>query len=176
MTANDPLNQLLPIATPADNISWWPLAPGWWALIVIGFIFFASLLIFRNTIVYAYNMRKYKKNAILLLVELLDEQEKTNDQLIYLQNCNNILKRYIHTLSPNHPATSYSGNNWATFLRQNDKSKDIIGIYTLFSETIYQKSAIANETIDIDALHQWACYWIKNFHLDKNLYTPGVQK
>ena len=44
---NDPLSQLRDIHTP-DPVSWWPLAPGWWILIVLIIAAIVALVVWLN--------------------------------------------------------------------------------------------------------------------------------
>lgn len=85
MNQTDPLTNLRDIHLP-EAISWWPLAPGWWAAIILicAVILAVSVRLYRN-----HQRRLYRRQALLELqrietlaapqqmVELLDTLRRT---------------------------------------------------------------------------------------------------
>lgn len=62
----DPLAQLRDIHLPAD-ISWWPLAPGWWVLIIaLGLLIGWAI----TKLVQRYRARLYRRQALAALEQL----------------------------------------------------------------------------------------------------------
>jgi hypothetical protein len=66
MNQTDPLAQLRDIHLP-DPISWWPLAPGWWLLAIIGI---AGSVIAGRLLVKRYKNRSYRRQALAQLKRL----------------------------------------------------------------------------------------------------------
>lgn len=111
MTPEELLSQLKEIHEPAA-IGVWPLAPGWWVLII------ALLCI---TVLAAYGIRVHiKKNAwkkeAIHTVNLIKSQIDTHPPQQSLQQINQLIKRMaIHKL--NDPSISSStGDEWRTIL------------------------------------------------------------
>jgi len=159
--AADPLAQLLPIITPTDDISIWPLAPGWWALLCLLLILIAVLILNRQRILNALRLRRLKKETISKFQELYSNVQSKNGLQHYLQQSNLLLKQFLSS-QHNTAATTYSGSKWVTFLQQHDKNIPATQISELFSTSLYQKE-FDPDTTRVDEVHQWLCEWVKNF-------------
>lgn len=147
------LSQLKDIHLP-PAISNFPIAYGWWVSFVIALaMIIAAIYLFKK-------QRKksaIKREALVLLKEHYEEYKKDKDQKKFLQQCNQILKRYCITHYPH--AVSLSGHNWANFLIcYSQKTAFSDEIINALSEGIYQPSCQYNA----DDLYNTCVSWLKN--------------
>ena len=91
---NDPLAQLRDIHLP-EPILWWPLAPGWWVLIVLCLAF---AIWFISKAVQRWRANLYRRQALQKLTLLNNELSFTNDQKIVLVF--EILKQAVNSAYP----------------------------------------------------------------------------
>jgi hypothetical protein len=112
MNPQDPLSQLRDIHLPMP-ISWWPPAPGWWAL--------AAVLLILLGILGLWFWRRHQRNAYRrsALAELQTAGiafQTDNDALLYAQRLNQILKRVALIAWPQIEVANLSGHSWLAFL------------------------------------------------------------
>ena len=142
----DLLAQLNDIQTP-EPIGAWPLAWGWWALIiVIVVLLFISVQLFRKRI----QLLKAKKQALKLL--------KQADDLPALQKVSavsQILKRAALAYLPRTEVAQLNGDTWAKWLNQhNDKVQISPELLTLS----YQNSCTIEQA---NLYYSQALQWLK---------------
>lgn len=113
------MEQLRPMQLP-DPVSWWPMAPGWWFLLVL---FIASVIgmfwWFRRRWT---DPRRYALSELKNLQKCYFPQENSQqpaDQTALIVHCNQLLKRTALTLYPRHNVASLSGDAWINFLLNN---------------------------------------------------------
>ncbi len=99
----DPLAGLRPLHTP-DPVAWWPLAPGWWLLII-------AVLIVIGWGVLQYRKGARRRMALALLRGL--EQDGAPAGAV-----NVLLKRYALAAYPRKDVASLTGAAWVAFLRE----------------------------------------------------------
>ncbi len=99
------LSELQPIHPPAA-ISWWPPAPGWWALLLLSILLLH--LGWRR-----YRSRKTQRAALKELHEIEQNNVNPNEQLAQL---NRLLKRYLLSCNTATSSASLSGEAWLQFL------------------------------------------------------------
>lgn len=147
------LSQLKDIHLP-QAISDWPMAYGWWlslALIVI-IISLSIALILKQR-----KKNAVKRSAISLLERQYTQFKANNDSQLFLQQCNQILKRYCLTHYPE--AVSLSGPRWTDFLiRHSQKSFFNDHVANAISQGLYQDHCQYNA----DELYQACSSWIKS--------------
>jgi hypothetical protein len=80
MMQADSLAQLRDIQLP-EPISWWPLAPGWWVLIILatGIFGWAGLLLIKR-----YRANLYRRQAALKLGQITTQPDFTSNQKLVL--------------------------------------------------------------------------------------------
>ena len=112
MNAEDPLAALRDITAP-EAISWWPLAPGWWLLILLALAAFALLAerLWRH-----YRSNLYKRTAQELLKQLSDDFERHGNAQVTLAECLEILRRVARHRRDLHPSLPLSGSEFITAL------------------------------------------------------------
>jgi hypothetical protein len=147
------LSQLKDISLP-NAISDWPIAFGWWALLVITLLsLFASVYFWQY-----FKAKNANKKAALRLLKLKYHQfNADSDSVAFLQHSNQILKRYCLKQYP--AAVSLSGLAWIDFLIHHSEE-------TLFnkelahamSEGLYQEHCL----YDGDKLYVACVSWLKN--------------
>ena len=88
MNPQDPLANLQPLREP-ELIGWWPLAPGWWFLIVLVLLGIAALtyLCYRR-----YQANAYRRQAVAQLNGLHGRWLSDRDGRTYLSAINTLLK------------------------------------------------------------------------------------
>lgn len=108
MNAEDPFIALKPLHHPMD-ISWWPLAPGWWVLLAL------------VAVAMMYWLRPNKPlsmhdSALLELRELtkVQKQLKSNE---LVGHSNQLLKRYALAFYPDSGVGALVGEPWLAFLQ-----------------------------------------------------------
>lgn len=160
----NPLDQLRPIVLPQHDISWWPLAPGWWALIISPLVILALVYWLKPQILSRQAEKKRWQSIHSLLEKLyLECQSRKENSLAlqdYLQNSNAILKRTVHYFGSDPAIGSLIGDEWIKFLKKIYAPKTTSYAY-LYSQQLYAKTC--TENISLDELHHWACAWVKAF-------------
>ena len=95
--ATNPLDQLRDIHLP-EPILWWPLAPGWWLLIIMAMVLAAWLV---RTLYNKYSARLYRRQALKRLEQLA--QVESQQQLHQLFE---LLKQTANSAYPSlHPGS-----------------------------------------------------------------------
>lgn len=137
MNPGDPLQQLHDIVE-AQPVGWWPLAPGWWILMLIA----ACLIIWSFIFLYKRHKRlSWKRQAFKELRKLEtayflstpDLSTKTGNQDASNLNSelNIFLKRVLSSQNPNHDFRSQKPDDWRATLDEqvnvlSEREKDIL--------------------------------------------------
>ncbi|GGG56442.1 hypothetical protein GCM10011403_11980 [Pseudohongiella nitratireducens] len=173
MDLADALSQLRDIHMPADTTGFWPLAPGWWALIVL-------LLALMGWLLWRYIKKQQLQRHINAALKELDRCRETwlqqaalaakgspaTDQnaarLDYVNGVNAVLRRVALLHFPASTVASLNGKAWANFIAAQDRRNNL-------SEE--QSKALAHgrfaRQIDIDceALYNTARHWINDLYV-----------
>ena len=109
MNPNDPLAQLRDIHLPAE-VSWWPLAWGWWLLIAFAGAVLIWLIWF---LLKRYQAKLYRRQAQAQIDRLQQQQEANLLPAIFA-----ILKQTANTTYPEQRFGSLGINQFIAFLQQ----------------------------------------------------------
>ncbi len=166
----DPLSELADIHLP-DPIGLWPLAPGWWILIILGLI--AAFFLGRRFIA-QWKVNRGKMYALRELDKSLQEfrtakaaaPEADVDQLKlnFVSEINAVLRRVALKKFPRQNPASLSGESWITFLRRNG---DASLLNDEQAQTLSQGRFAKQWSVDEDALYQMAHKWISSLYLTR---------
>lgn len=96
-----------------DAVGWWPLAPGWWAVLLILAIF-AVWLIVRA-------MRRYKETAprryaLRELQRIEDEFRRQSDPVALGRQVSELLRRSMLAYAPRRDVAGLTGEAWLAWL------------------------------------------------------------
>lgn len=146
------LSQLKDIYLP-NTISEFPIAFGWWLLLIaILSVIIAGIYFWRKV----RNESATKRAALILLNNQYAQFKDNNDAQVYLQQSNQILKRYCLDKYPE--AVSLSGTAWTNFLiRHSHKTSLNTELVHAVSQGIYQKQC----QFDAHELHKAFSTWLK---------------
>jgi len=160
----DPLDLLRPIIPPEHDISWWPLAPGWWILMAL--VLLTALLAWwlrPRIVAHQIKLKRWQSTHQLLETLYLKCNQETDictALQYYLQGSNVIFKRAINYFGENQEIAALAGDNWVQFLKKIYIPKTG-GYAYLYGDQLYAKHC--TENIRLDDLHSWACSWIEAF-------------
>lgn len=137
-----------------EEVSWWPLAYGWWILLALTTLAIAALIY--------YFLRKRKRNAyrygaIKELNIAFAQWQQQNDAGAYLQSANAILKRSVLHFTAGHDVASQSGQAWLNTLAGSAKGPLSVELTDALNSQVYR----ANPQADIKLVHQEICIWLK---------------
>jgi hypothetical protein len=152
MNPQDPLANLHPLREP-ELIGWWPLAPGWWILLIVGFLCLASLIYL------ALKRRRrnaYRRRALRQLQTLFAECQDSQNEHQYLIELNTLLKSVALVAYPRDDVAASHGETWRAFLNSSLPPEQQFG--STLNDAVYQKTC---PDIDVDKLHRSAQLWIK---------------
>lgn len=158
------LSQLKDIHLP-QAISDWPMAYGWWLSLA-----FIVTIITLSIVVYLKQRNKsaVKRSALALLDRQFTQFKANNDSQLFLQQCNQILKRYCLTHYPE--AISLSGPRWTDFLiRHSEKAFFDDHVAYAISQGLYQNHCQYNP----EDLYQACVSWIKSNKDIKTVLKTG---
>ncbi len=147
-----------------DSILWWPLAPGWWVLIVLFVLIGLSFYWYKKT----YYGRKLKKNIKLELEQYYQQYHDKKNAQVFIQQLSALLRRIsLHQFEDKKIVNLY-GMAWLEFLdsklppNRTEYSSFKDGVGTIFLLGPYQK--IINEDVSpvYELVKQWLNYNLKN--------------
>ncbi len=145
------LDILHDIHTP-DGVDWWPLAPGWWLLLLLG----STLLIF--SILRQHRGHRLQREARAELKRIRQEFQDHRQQSQLSMEINILLRRVALTRAPRSLVAGLVGENWLKFLDQRSSDGE-------FSHGPGQVLGVApyapGAEVDAEALLQLAEQWIR---------------
>lgn len=162
--------QILPlrdIKLPAEP-GFWPLAPGWWILLVVVLLIGIFLLIKW----YRHQQRKKRWMAINDQLSTLEfEFRKNQDAQQLLSGISLFLRRFVKFQLKQPDATSLNGADWVEHLNQLDSQQTFSPFQTALTQGAFQ----AHCEYDTDGLLNTTRAFIKRHVMQpKKLETTGV--
>lgn len=153
MAESQALAQLHDIHLPTA-ISWWPLAPGWYLLILSSLIFIAVL--------YYVTRRRFryglaKRQALNLLEAYYQEYQSQANSQITSMKLSELLRRVALVYFPREQIANLQGEAWISFLNESSKSIDFDSLRDYLLKLPYQR---VNEK-DLEPLFKAVRSWIK---------------
>ena len=111
----DPLASLRPMHLP-EPVSWWPPAPGWWALATLATL---ALCLLGWWIVRRWRRLAFRREAINELDRLLNCYRIDGDNKAFVQAVNALIKRTVLAYESRQHISGLSGEKWLSFLQDN---------------------------------------------------------
>lgn len=152
MNPQDPLANLHPLRQP-EAIGWWPLAPGWWLLLVLGL---ACLMVLAYWLWRRRRSSAYRRVALARLAALQDQYRRDQDPRQYLDQLNTLLKSVALHAYPRRDVAALSGRPWLEFL-----NSSFTPIEPFPLELVTAGYRATPPAIDIDQSYRVASQWIK---------------
>lgn len=152
MNPQDPLANLHPLRDP-DMIGWWPLAPGWWILLIVAIITLTSLTYW---LIRRYRRNAYRRQALLQLDQLHRDLQAGGNSSEFATRVNALLKRVALTAYPGDEIASRHSESWQSFLNQQLQAD--MQFHDDFATAAYRKTC---PELDTSQLQQAARQWIK---------------
>jgi len=152
--------QLRDVHLPSE-ISWWPLAFGWWLLIGASFVCLIALTIYVRR-----QRRKamYRKTALAELNHAFDRWRNDQDTARYLRAANAVLKRCVLHIAPEQHLVARTGKLWLNTLNEFVKQPLSSKTENALTKECYQ----AQPGTDIESLHTELRAWLGS-HRPRNL-------
>ncbi len=95
-----------------DAISWWPLAPGWWMLLLAALLIISALLVSRKI----YRSRQLKRD-IQSEIDLIRSQfQKTQNRSQLAKSLSILLRRASISFYPEANIAGLTGEHWLDYL------------------------------------------------------------
>lgn len=153
MVDNPLLKQLHDIHLP-HAIGVWPLALGWWFLILFFVISLPLGIYYINRFLKAYRL---KKIYLLELANIKKHYLQDKNARRSLEKLAELLKSFALLTHPRDVVASLHGQAWYDFLKQSALGLDIKPMYNLLTQCLYQK----NFSKDISQAFVFVEAWIK---------------
>jgi len=156
MNPADPLAELRDIHLP-DSVSAWPLAPGWWLLMIVACAALSALLI-------AYTRRRrarlYRRQALQQLQLIAQQADNPIAALLEL------LKQTVNSAYPDQHYSSLSINAFFGFLQQSCPAAPFANLPANLESLLYAKGKEQDPQV-IEQLCVDAKVWIRR-HVPSN--------
>jgi hypothetical protein len=110
--AADPLAGLRGYRLP-EPVSWWPPAPGWWLLVLLGLVLLGLALVW---ILRRRRRRAPARAAARELAALRAALARDGDAGAFLRGLSRLLRRYALTRFPRERVAGLTGADWLAFL------------------------------------------------------------
>ncbi|MDG2500905.1 MAG: DUF4381 domain-containing protein [Porticoccaceae bacterium] len=148
---SDPLAQLRDIHLPAD-ISWWPLAPGWWVLIVVLVFLFGWII---SKMVKRYQANLYRRQALVKLEQIENSSANSNP----LADIFAVLKQAANIAYPNRHFSSLGIDKFIDFLHSSCPSSLFGDLPDNLDTLLYADDPQQNKALTLNLLAS-AKIWI----------------
>ncbi len=154
MQGTDPASLPLRDIHLPDPVSWWPLAPGWWALMILLVVVVLLVMYFIQ------RYRNYKISALYLAKQEL-ERIKTNfsikqDKPKLVKEISELIRRMSISLFPREESAGLTGKEWLKFLDESSTNNEFQnGIGRVLIEAPYQANPEFSSNELIDLISTW---------------------
>lgn len=126
-----------------DPVSWWPLAPGWWLLLVLLLLGLALLLRRWRA---AYRQHAARRVALRRLQVLTEDYVRHGNAVAMAQQLSALLRRTMLAYAPRQEVAGLTGEQWLEWLDQDlERSHFVEGDGRLLVEWPYRNPALPIE-------------------------------
>lgn len=147
------LEQLKDIQLP-PLISWWPLAPGWYGLILLVMISIITFALGR----YYYNKTRIKREALKILKNYEQQYFITaGDSQLISAKLSELLRRVALAYFPRSEVARLYGHEWLTFLNRTGKNIDFESVGESLLLLPYQTKQNADLSPLFYCVKSWIC-------------------
>ncbi len=162
MEPNVPQLPLRDIHIP-ESISWWPPAPGWWALLAL---FLLLLLI--SFITWRFRRRRYLKRASSSRLEqLFTEYQTHGDSRQLLNELSLLMRRIALSHYPRNAVAGLAGRAWLEFLDLGVAGTAAQGGFSSGAGAALAQAPYRPEVqVDMEALHRLCIQWADNLPVE----------
>ena len=151
MAKAEALAQLKDIHLP-ESIGWWPLAPGWYVLMIIALFLMLG-------IAYLDHKRrlnaKPKNQALALLHIYIQQYEKENNAQIISARISELLRRVALVYFPRNKVASLHGQDWVDFLNQTSQGINFNSVQSMLLDSPFKTEERQNMKPLITRSEQW---------------------
>jgi hypothetical protein len=149
----NPLEQLRDIHLP-EAVSWWPLAPGWWLLIIGGCLLSLWLIRFFYR---RHSASLYRRQAL----QQLEQLRSGSDSEMPLREFFQLLKQTANSAYPNHHPGSFNNRQFIAFLKDSCNRSVFDNLKLDIDQALYSDRDPVIEHRHRDRLFKDASIWIK---------------
>jgi len=147
-----------------NSLLWWPLAPGWWMLLVIVILIALGIFMYKNT----YYKRYVKKNINLELARFYHDFQENKDGSEFIKKLSVLLKRVsLYQYKTTDTAKLY-GVDWLIFLdsklpeKLKQQAPFKLGVGKIFLNGPYQSEVTEELTPVYELVKNWINYNLKS--------------
>ncbi len=153
----DPLAQLRDIHLP-EAVSLWPLAPGWWLLLILCALATGALVWW---VVQRARAKRYRKLAVAELEASYQNFQRSDDTAAYISASQEILRRAaLYRYAEQRASIApLSGSAWISFL---DSCVDQQQFTSKFGDALHEAHYQPAPKITAAELHNSALYWLRH--------------
>ena len=149
----DVLAQLKDIHTAAP-LPWWPPAPGWWIVALLGLVL---LVWVARRLMARYRVHQRRIQMLGWVDHLNTSIDPIKQPQHYLSTVNRVFKVVALRAFPDQQCALMAGNEWADFVRRNLKTNQPDTILSVLSSGPYEPSP----QFEPEAISELARAWIK---------------
>ncbi len=165
----DPLAQLRDIHLPPP-ISWWPLAPGWWLVILVGTF---SCIWFTKTLIQRYHSNLYRRQALKKLSRIiLNSQESNSEKLVLIME---LLKQAVGSAYQGSNFNSQNNKDFVLFLKKSCSKPCFTELSNDLEISLYSKKTNQRDNeLLLNTLADDSKTWLKNHYPKSKLVRLGL--
>lgn len=132
-----------------DAIGWWPLAPGWWVVIVLAL---AGLVWLVRLYVIARSNSAARRYALRQLEHYCDEYTRHGDAVAFGSQVSELVRRTMLAYAPRGEVAGLTGEEWLAWLdRDLDRSHFVAGDGRPLIEWPYREAGTSVPQSDVGA-------------------------
>lgn len=159
----DPLAQLRDIHLP-EAISWWPLAFGWWVIVII---FLLTMALFLRYLIKTFVNRRYRRQALAQLKLLPDSNQHQRLTVLF-----NLLKQVASSAYPKQNFASLNNKDFVEFLKNSYPKARFSNLPSDWEQLFYAKQPTITSEL-VDQLINHSRLWIKHHPKAEKLEYKG---
>lgn len=137
-----------------EAVGWWPLAPGWWILIALSVGLLGTAIWW---LAHYINSNRYRRQALSELQTAYNQWQEHQNNSLYIQAANAILKRTLYAAGDHRASASLTGQIWCKHLNTWSSSPLSEETQAALAWAGYQ----ANPDIDVHQLNPQLTKWLK---------------
>lgn len=137
-----------------DDVSWWPIAPGWWLLLAI--LAVVAIVIWARRELRTRS--QLRKQALATLIDIHTNFHQHQDLSRLARECSVLLRRVALSRYERQDVAGLTGEDWVAFLNQ---QSDLPSFDAELSQTLTQAPFQAHCEFNADALLRACRQWLE---------------